>query len=118
MSEFMLLLDQLETPATPLFLNFLKMNNLEYTWVSLSSSPEEFNSIRKRWGLSTPMHYENIFSEWSCMPSLSSLLDRITKVRSNAICIDDISSLCILYDWKKVLLFIHDIWKWCQLVIY
>jgi hypothetical protein len=117
-SEFFLVLDELETPATPLFLNFIKLNNLNYTWVSLSSSPQEFNSISKKWGVSPPTHYENIFSEWSSMPTLKSLLHRITKVRSDAICIDDVSSLCNIYDWKQVLLFIDDLWEWCLLVIY
>lgn len=117
-SEFIVILDELETPATPLFLNFLKLTKSKYTWVSLSSSPQEFNSIIKKWGLSHPMHYENIFAEWSNMPSLKSLFDRITKVRSDAICIDDVSSLCNIFDWKQVLIFIDDLWDWCRLVIY
>jgi hypothetical protein len=116
-SEFNLVLDELETPATPLILNLIKHKYNQYTWVSLSSSLQEFNSISKKWGLLPPMHYENFFSEWSSMPNLKSLFDRITKVRSDAICIDDVSSLCNLYDWKQVLLFIDDIWEWCLMVI-
>ena len=80
MSEFILFLDELETPATPLFLEYLKRSRSQYTWVGLSSTQAEFTSIVKKWGLSAPNSYVNLFAEWSCLPSLQSLYDWITEI--------------------------------------